>query len=451
MNILIIGAGKFGSTLCDYLENEGHSITVLDTDADVSARLVEKYDIMGICGNGTNIEELSQAGADKADIFIATTASDEVNMVSAVFAKKLGAKHAIARVRQPIYHKQTGFMREEMGISMMVNPEFDAAGEISRMIKFPEAAKIESFAKGRIEMAEVRVSSGSKLCDRSLKEIGMKLKSSALICAVERAGEVIIPKGDYILRENDRINIMAVHSELSSFLKETGIITPKIRSIMIIGGGTIGFYLSKILSADGFAVKLIEKNRDRCEHINSLLPKVDVICGDGANQQLLIEEGIKTCDAIVALTGVDEENIIVSLFARAMGVEKVITKVNSADLLPIVDSIGLDSVVSPKLITANSITTYVRAKQNAQGSGVMTLYKLAGGKVEAIEFAAGNTGKFLGVKLKELKFKQNLLIAGIVKRNKLIVPNGDSTIEAGDRVLVVATNCYLEDLSQIFM
>ncbi len=451
MNIVIIGAGKFGRTLCEHLENEGHNITVLDSDADVTERLVEEYDVMGVCGSGMNVESLYEAGAAKADIFIATTGADEINMVSALFAKKLGAKHVIARVRDPMYRKQTGFMREEMGISMMVNPEADAACEIARMIKFPAAAKLETFAKGRIEMAEVRVTADSRLCNRSLKEIGHKLRYSALICAVQRGEEVVIPNGDYILREGDRINLTAVHSELSNFLKESGIITPKIRSIMIIGGGAIGFYLAKILSESGMGVKVIEADRANCERISSSLTKTEVVCGDGTNQQVLIEEGLLSFDAVVALTGVDEENIIVSLFAKAKGVDKVITKVNNANLLPIVASLGLDSVVSPKDITANIITSYVRAKQNAQGSGVMTLYKLAGGKLEAIEFEVGKTGKYLGVKLKELRFRENLLIAGIVKRNKLVIPNGESTIEAGDRVMVVTAKRYLEDLSQIFV
>lgn len=450
MDIIIIGAGKFGRTLCGHLEHEGHNITVIDTDAAVVDKIVEDYDVMGICGNGMYIEDLNEAGTARADIFIATTAADEINMVSALFAKKLGAKHVIARVRNPLYRKQTGFMREEMGISMMVNPELDAAGEIARMLKFPAVAKVETFAKGRIEMAEVRVSAESLLCGRSLREIGKKLKYSALICAVERAGEVVIPNGDFILREGDRINLTAEHTELSDFLKEAGIITPKVRSVMIIGGGTIGFYLAKMLCDSGLRVKVIDIDRENCERINCHLPKVDVVCGDGTNQQVLIEEGLLSCDAAVLLTGVDEENIIVSLFAHAKGVEKVITKVNNTTLEPIVNSIGIESVISPKEIAADIITSYVRAKQNAEGSGVLTLYRLAGGRLEAIEFQVGKEGKYLGVKLRELKFKDNVLLAGIVKRNKLVIPNGDSTIEAGDRVMVVTTKPCFEDLSQIF-
>lgn len=451
MNIIIIGAGKFGTAICDDLENEGHNIIVIDSNSAVVDRIVEEYDVMAINGDGTNVEVLTEAGAEKTDVIIATTASDEINMVSALLAKKLGAKHAVARVRNPLYRKQTGFMREEMGISMMVNPEYDAACEISRMLKFPEAAKIETFAKGRIEMAEVRVNDESPLCDRSLKEIGKKFSSRALICAVERKEEVYIPNGDFIIRAGDRINLTATHSELANFLKEAGIITPKIRSVMIIGCGAVGFYLAKMLSESGLRVKIVEKDRENCEKTNNLLPKADVICADGTNHQVLIEEGLLTCDALVSLTGVDEENIIVSLFAKAKGVDKVITKVNNTMLLPIVDSIGLDSIVTPKEITADIITTYVRAKANALSSSVMTLYTLAGGRLEAVEFRAGNGYGYTDKKLKDLTIRKNALIAGIVKGNKVIIPNGESIIETGDRVMVVTANTHLGDLSQLFV
>ncbi len=450
MNIIIIGAGKFGTTICDELENEGHNITVIDTNASIADRIVEEYDVMGICGDGMNIEILTEAGAERCDVIIATTASDEINMVSALLAKKLGAKHAVARVRNPLLRKQTGFMREEMGISMMVNPEYDAACEISRMIKFPEAAKIETFAKGRIEMAEVRVHKESLLCDRSLKEIGKKFTSRALICAVERKEEVYIPGGDFIIREGDRINLTATHSELANFLKEAGIFTQKVRSVMIVGCGAVGFYLTKMLSESGMRVKVIEKDRENCERVNNLLPKADIICADGTNHQVLIEEGLLTTDALVSLTGVDEENIIVSLFAKVKGVDKVITKVNNTMLLPIVDSIGLDSIVTPKEITADIITTYVRAKENAQTSNVLTVYKLAGGRLEALELRANKGDKYIGKKLKDLPIRKSALIAGIVKGNKVIIPNGDSVIDAGDRVMVVTANSHTGSLYQMF-
>lgn len=453
MDIVILGAGKFGKTICAHLCREGHNITVIDSDAAVVDRIVEDYDVMGICGNGMSIEVLSEAGCARADIFIASSESDEINMVSALFAKKLGARHAVSRVRNPMYSKQTGFMREEMGISMLVNPEFDAAAEISRMLKFPAAAKIEVFGRGRIELCEVRITGESSICNMSLREIGKKMRYSALICAVQRGGEVTIPNGDFILREGDRINLTAAHSELVNFMKETGIIRPKIRSVMIIGGGMIGFYLAKILSDSGFRVKIIDSDRRVCDDISAKLPRCEVILADGTNQEVLIEEGLMQTDAIVTLTGVDEENIIVSLFAAANGVEKVITKVSNDALMPIAESIGLESIITPKEIAANIITTYVRAKQNARSAAnegsIETLYKLAGARLEAIEFKAVS-GSYLGVKIKELKIKDNILLAALIKRNKTVIPNGDSIIEAGDRVLVVTTSTNLSDMSQIF-
>lgn len=453
MEIIILGAGKFGKAICSHLGREGHNITVIDTDSAVVDRIVEDYDVMGICGNGMNTEVLTDAGCAHTDIFIATTASDEINMVSALFAKKLGARHAVSRVRNPMYSKQTGFMREEMGISMLVNPEYDAASEISRMLKFPAAAKTERFGRGRIELCEVRVTAESAICNMSLRDIGKRMKYSALICAVQRDGGVTIPNGDFILREGDRINLTAAHTELASFLKETGIISPKIRSVMIIGGGMIGFYLAKILSASGFRVKIIDSDRAVCDDISEKLPKCEVILADGTSQEVLIEEGLLSTDAVVTLTGVDEENMIVSLFAAANGVEKVITKVSNDSLAPMAERIGLESVITPKEIAANIITGYVRAKQNVRlrenAGSIETLYKIGKTEAEAIEFKA-QTGSYLGVKLKDLKIKDNILLAALIKRNKTVIPNGDSVIEAGDRVLVVTANTHLTDLSQIF-
>ncbi len=451
MDIIILGAGKFGRTLCEQLSNEDHNITIIDISDAVTDRIVEDYDVMGIIGDGMNIEILTEAGAARADIFIATTQADETNMLSALFAKKLGAKHVVARVRNPLYRKQTGFMREEMGISIMINPELEAAREIARMLKFPAAAKIETFAKGRVELAEVRVPEDSELCDRSLREIGKKIKSSALICAVERGDEVFIPNGDFIIRSGDKINLTSDHTELSAFLKESGIITSKIRSVMIIGCGATGFYLAKLLGDSGLRVKIIDNDMANCERVNNLLPKADVVCADGTNHQVLIEEGLLTCDALVSLTGVDEENIIVSLFAKAKGVEKVITKVNNSMLTPIVDSLGLDSIITPKDVATNIISTYVRAKENARGSEVLTLYKLSGGLIEALEFHVGEEGSYIGKKLKDLALKENVLIGAIVKGNRLVIPNGDSTLDTGDRVMVVAKNTHFDDLSQLFV
>lgn len=450
MDITILGAGKFGRTLCEQLSGENHNITVIDISDSVVDKIVDDCDVMGVIGDGMNIETLTEAGAGRADIFIATTAADEKNMISALFAKKLGAKHVVARVRNPLYRKQTGFMREEMGISLMINPELEAAKEISRMLKFPAAAQIETFVKGRVEMAEVRVPEDCILSGHSLREIGKKIKSTVLICSVERDEDVIIPNGDFIIRGGDRINLTAAHTELSAFLKESGIITPKVRSVMIIGCGATGFYLARLLGESGIRVKVIDNNMANCENINNLLPKAEVVCADGTNHQVLIEEGLLTCDALVSLTGVDEENIIVSLFAKAKGVEKVITKVNNSSLMPIIDSFGLDSIITPKDVASNIVNTYVRAKENAKGSKVLTLYKLAGGLIEALEFSVAEEANYTGIKLKDLSLKENVLIGAIVKGNRIITPNGDSTLDVGDRVIVVAKNSHFDDLSQLF-
>ncbi len=450
MDIVILGMGKFGRAVCENLANEGHNVTVIEKDALRVDTVCENFDVMGITGDGLNIEILSEAGVSHADIFIATSDSDETNMLSAILAKKLGAKHVVSRVRNPLYFNQTAFMREQMGISMMVNPEFEAAREIARMLKFPAAAHIETFANGRVELAGVRVGENSALVDLSLREIGKKFKNSALICAVWRDGEVTIPNGDFIIRAGDRISLTAEHTQLAAFLKEVGIIQGKIRSVMIIGMGAIGFYLARLLGEAGIRVKIIDIDRENCERKSPLLPKADVVCGDGTNHQVLLEEGLSEYDALVSLTGVDEENMIVSLFAATQGVEKVITKINSSMLEPIVEKIGLDSIITPKDIAADIVTTYVRAKENAKESSVMTLYKLSGGIIEALEFQVGKSGGYIGKKLKDLAIRENVLIAAIVKGNKLIIPNGESTLEVGDIVLVVAKNSHLSDLSQLF-
>ncbi len=450
MNIVILGAGKFGLELCRQLTDEGHNITVIDKNSEIADRATDDFDAMGISGNGMDIDILMDAGTDKADIFIATMQQDEINMVSALFAKKLGAKHVVARVRNPLYSHQTAFMREEMGISMMVNPEFESAVEISRMLKFPQATHVETFAKGRVELAEVKVLENSPISNLTLREIGIKFKSKALVCAVLRDENVYIPNGDFVIREGDRINVAASHTVLSEFLAESGFIQSKIRSVMIIGCGAVGFYLARLLVDAGLKVKVIDKDRETLEKVSALLPKAELIAADGTNHQVLLEEGLLSQDALVALTGVDEENIIVSLFAKAEGVEKVIAKVNNTTLLPIVRSLGLDSIITPKDVAADIISTYVRAKENAKDSGVMTLYKLGGGKIEAIEFKAGAKGEYLGKKLKDLKLKDNSLIGAIVKGNKIIVPDGESTIDTGDRVMVVTKDSHFGDLSELF-
>lgn len=449
MNIIIVGAGKVGREVVERLITENHDITVIDKSSALVDRLTDEYDIMGICGNGTICETLVEANIFHTDILIATTESDEINMICCIIAKKMGAKSCIARVRNVEYTSQHSFMREETGINLMVNPELDAASEISRIINFPAALKIDTFAKGKLDLAEFKIDENSRLDSKALWEVNKSFKEKFLICAVQREGKVYIPNGNFILRSGDKINITAEHRELVSFLKTLGLQTQKIKKVMIIGGGTIAYHLAKLLASTGIRVTIIEINEKTCEKLNNLLPKAEIICADGSDQSVLIEQGIENTDACVSLTGIDEENIIISLFSGVIGVEKVITKVNKASLMNILDTIGLDTIISPKSITADIIMRYVRAKQNSDGSHVKTLYKIVDGRAEALEFIAGSDFRGLDIPLKTLETRPNILIAGILRGESFIIPNGEDFIKFGDRVIVVTADIILKDLNEI--
>ena len=449
MNIIIVGAGKVGREVVERLITENHDITVIDKSSVLVDRLTDEYDIMGICGNGTICETLVEANIFHTDILIATTESDEINMICCIIAKKMGAKSCIARVRNVEYTSQHSFMREETGINLMVNPELDAASEISRIINFPAALKIDTFAKGKLDLAEFKIDENSRLDSKALWEVNKSFKEKFLICAVQREGKVYIPNGNFILRSGDKINITAEHRELVSFLKTLGLQTQKIKKVMIIGGGTIAYHLAKLLASTGIRVTIIEINEKTCEKLNNLLPKAEIICADGSDQSVLIEQGIENTDACVSLTGIDEENIIISLFSGVIGVEKVITKVNKASLMNILDTIGLDTIISPKSITADIIMRYVRAKQNSDGSHVKTLYKIVDGRAEALEFIASSDFRGLDIPLKTLETRPNILIAGILRGESFIIPNGEDFIKSGDRVIVVTADIILKDLNEI--
>ncbi len=450
MNILIVGGGKVGLTLAEHLRHENHDIALIDPDSKVIEYASNEYDILGIEGSGVSCECLSTAGADKADLLIATASLDEINILSCAIARKMGTKRCIARVRDPRLNGQMDFMREELGLSAVVNPEYDAAAEISRIIRMPAAIRLESFAKGRLDLAEIRIEPESPLDGLSLYMLPKLFKSTKLlICAVEREGDVIIPSGDFVLREGDRIHVTAPHADLNGFFKKQGSAAPRIHSVMIIGGGRIAYYLTRMLLDSGISVKIIEIDRARCEELSTAFPKAKILCGDGTNQDILMSEGLPTADACVALTGLDEENIILSMFARSQSRAKIITKVNKLSLKKMVSAVGVESIVSPKQLTANLIVQYVRAVQNAGGSSISTLYKLLDDRVEAIEFVAREGSRLLGVPLRDLSLKKDVLIAGIIRSGKVIVPNGDDTIQRRDSVIVVTTNRYFRDLDEI--
>lgn len=451
MYIIIVGLGKLGSTLTKQLSTEGHDIVVVDPDNSVVSSTVDAYDVMGICGNGATYEVLKEAGAAKAKLIIAATGSDELNILCCLFAKHMGTENTIARVRNPDYAGQSQFLRNDLGISMTVNPEYETANEISRIIRFPSAANLDSFAGGRVEIARVRIHSDNPLCDMPIHEMRKKTKAKVIICAVQRNESVFIPSGDFVLHCDDVISITGTRAELSSFMKQTGVYKQKIKNVMIVGGGRIAYYLAKLLSDTGRNIKLIELKDERCRHMSDMLDDVTVIHGDGTDQDILEEQCIDGQDALIALTGIDEENIIVSMYAESKGVNKVITKVNRHSY-SILNDIGLETVVSPQIVAGNLVTRYVRALHNSAGnSQIQTLYKLVGGKVEAAEFIVPEDAGYLNIPFKELELMPNLLIGCIIRNGKIIFPGGDDVMKANDSVIVVTAGRIIEDLNDIFM
>jgi len=452
MNIIIVGGGKVGTEIIAALCPEGHNISLIDLDPEVIEEVTAEFDILGVCGSGVTINTLEQAGIAESDLLIATTNMDEINVLACVIARRLGTKGTIARVRDPEINSQVWFMRESLGVSMMVNPEYNTAREISRILRIPSAAHVESFAKGRIDMVEMIVPDGSPLAGVALKDMDTGTGGSrVLICAVQRYGEdeAVIPGGDFVIHEGDRVQISASHGQISNFFKQIGIVKSKVKDVMIIGGGRISYYLSQMLVDSGMGVKIIEKDHDRCNILAQKLSKVRVICGDGSNQELLMDEGLEETDAIIALTDIDEDNIIMSMYAKMKECPKVILKVNSANLRRMSMAAGLDSCVSPKELTADIILSYVRALEETAGGVIRSMYKLVDGQIEAMEFWATDTGKVIGVPLSKLHLKKGLLIAGIFRDGKILFPGGSDSIHPGDVVIVVTTNRFITSLDQI--
>ncbi len=439
MNIIIIGGGKVGRTLVEYLDAEGHDVVLIDTKSSIIEYVQEDYDVMGIVGSGTDIEVLKEAGVKKANLIIAVTQSDEFNVLCCVIAKRMGAKRCVARMRNPEYYKQISFIRDELGINMIVNPEFFAADEISRMLRFPAAIKTETFAKGRIELAEIKIDKNSVLIGKALHEIYSKYRVKVLVCAVQRDKDVIIPNGDFVLQSGDKIHVTATHRDIAKFMHDIGIDNQKLKTAMLIGGGRISYYLARQLIETGMRVKIIENNREKCDTLSELLPKASIIHGDGTDKDTLTEEGIDSVDAFVTLTGIDEENIIISLYAKTRNVDKVVTKINRLAFAQMLDSIGIDCIVTPKNITANLILGYVRAMGNTGDTEISSLYRIVENKAEAIEFKVADEPRLTSIPLKNLKFKKNILIASIVHGGKPFIPDGNSTIEPGDTLIIVTT------------
>ena len=450
MKIIISGCGKIGSTIISNLVEENHDIVAIDSNPAVVAELTNIYDIMGICGNGADSDILDEAGVSDADLFVSVAGSDELNMISCFLAKKLGAKHTVARISTPEYNdKSLAIMKQHLEISLTINPERLAAHDLFNVLKFPSAVKIESFSRRYLEIIEIKLKDDSLLDGVKLMDIRTKFNAKVLVCCIQRGDEVFIPNGTFVLKSGDKIGVAATHQELLKFFKALGRSQKMAKDVMLLGGGRISYYLADLLTDIGTSVKIIEIDEKVCETLSEGLTKATIIHGDGAQQELLIEEGLLTTDAFVSLTGMDEENILISIFAQSQNVPKVIAKVNRDELYAMAGKLGLDSLVSPKKIVSDLIISYARALQNSMGSSVETLYKLMDDKAEALEFNVIENPELVNIPLKDLKLKANILIGGIIRNRKTIIPGGNDIISAGDKVVVIAANHKLQDLSDI--
>ena len=451
MKIVIIGDGKVGHKLTAQLSEENYDVVLIDQNEGKLKEAVNELDIFCITGNGADAAVQKQADVPHADLVIACASTDELNMLSCLLARRLGARHTIARVRNPVYYRQIDLLKEDLHLSMAVNPELTAANEISRVLLFPETSKVETFMKGRVELVEFNIRENSPLVGLSLAEVYRKFQIKILVCAVKRETEVYIPDGDFVLQQGDKMHIAAAHQDLESFFKSLGHKNAKVKKVLICGGGHVCFYLAGQILQAGMQVKIIERDQRRCEELCELLPKATVINGDAADHDLLIEEGIGEADAVVSLTGMDEENIIMALFAKTQGVGKIIAKVNEDSRAQMVEGLGIDSIVSAKSATADAIMSYVRARNNsASSANVETMYQLLGGRVEALEFIIKSECRFTNVPLKNLKTRQNNLIACIGRNRRIIIPNGEDHLEVGDSVIVV-TKDHINNFSDILV
>lgn len=450
MNIIVVGCGKIGTTILANLVGEGHAVTAVDIDPAVITEINNIYDVMGVCGNGTDCDTLTEAGVQSANLVVAATASDEFNMLTCFLARKLGARHTIARIRNPEYNDSSlGFLKQQLNLSMPINPELLAAQELYNLLKVPSAVKIDTFSRRNFELVELRLQSDSQLGGMTLAELKKKYKANYLICAVKRDGKVYIPDGSFVLNGGDKIGVTTTPSEILKLLKMLGESKKQAKSVMILGASRIAYYLSKMLINSGNSVTIVEKKHEKCKAFSESLPEAVIIQGDGAQQELLLEEGLGSTDAFISLTGTDEQNILISYFAHEQNVPKVITKINREEFTPMAERLGLDTVVSPKKIVSDVVLRYARALQNSLDSEVETLYKLMDSEVEALEFIVRPDCSIINIPLKDMRIRKGVLIGGIIRGRKAIIPSGFDVILPDDRVVIIAEGKRLNSLSDI--
>ncbi|MCR4601748.1 MAG: Trk system potassium transporter TrkA [Clostridia bacterium] len=448
MNIIVVGAGKVGYTLAEQLSTENHQVTIIDKNPDKVEYASSELDVLGVTGNGAALSSLQEAGAEHADLLIAATSADEINLLACLVGKKAGITNTIARVRNPEYVNILSLVREDLGLSLSINPEYASAMEMARVLKFPSMIEVDTFAKGKVQLLQFDVAEDSPLAGLSLIEMS-KIQDDVLVVVVERGDQVFIPSGEFVLQPGDRIGIIGGDDREMLFFNKIGINSNSIRSIMIVGGGRIAYYLSKQLIPSGVSVKIIEHDYERCQLLAELLPEADIIFGDGSDQQLLIDEGAESVDAFAALTGLDEENIMLSLYVGKISSAKLLTKITRNPFTNVLATLNLGSIFYPRQIASEYTLRYVRALQNSYGSNVETLYKLISDRVEALEFVVGEDCKIVNIPLHKLKTRKNLLIGSINRDGVIITPKGNDVLLPHDTVIVITTHTGLSRLEEI--
>ena len=451
MKVIVVGCGKIGKAILESMQEERHDIVAIDNDPQVIEQITNTFDVMAICGSATSTEMLNQAEVSKTDLFIAVTESDEVNMLSCFLAKRMGAKYTVARIRETEYNDDSlQILKKELDLSMSLNPELLTAQALYDILKLPSAVNVDNFAGKMVQLLEIVVHDDSPIANKTLQDIRKKSSVPFVACVVQRDDQVYIPTGTFQLQVEDKVAFMVKRSDSHKFVKGAGFAQKQGHDVIIMGGSTVACYLAKLLASNGLNVKIIEKDEEKCAVIAEKLPSsTTVICGDGTNQDLLWEEGIRQTSAFVALTGNDEENILMSFYCNSERVPKVITKVSHQNMISLAEKLGLYTTVCPQKFVANTLTRYARALDNSLASKVETMYNLMDGKAEALEFAVLSDSAIIGVPLKDLNLKPNFIIAGIIRGRETIIPQGSDSINIGDRVIVVAMGSHLYDLSEI--
>lgn len=450
MKIVIAGAGRVGYSIAHELSKENHEITLIDCDADRAKKVSNNLDVLVYEGNAASYEMLKEAGVKNADLLIAVTKSDETNLLCCLCANKIGAKHTIARVRSRDNIKQANFLKEELGLSMIINPEEETASEISRILRFPSASKVEPFANSRAESVEIKISEKNMLNGMTLSDLRSKSGANVLVCAVLRGNEAFIPRGDYVIRAGDRLNLIGAYSQINLLAKKMGVNRHTAKNVLAVGGGNVALYLAHQVYNTGINLKIVEKDKEACAKIKEAFPKVSVVYGNGNDPELLREEGIDDANAFVAITDEDDDNVITSMFAVSSRCEKVITQIHESHIIRLLSNNTLDSIVQPSSIATQRIVSYVRSMQNAySSSAVESLYYILDRNIEILEFNVSESFKYDNVALKSLKVSHNAIVASIIHNGNCIIPSGDDVIHSGDKVIIATSLKGVSELEDV--